>query len=267
MRIAIVFDVSGTILKPYRVVVDCWGGKLLKEISVIELVSSAKRALVNLEGPLSRVTKDPGEFLEKARAVASYYVGISKEEAVKIYRLSLKEEENFRRIAEGLKAAYLEVLRTGKTKYGTGLAVIVDGEIRRPSHCVGLGGELYPGIVELIGGLKKRGIDFFLVSGNCRNSVGKLAKKLGISSYFTFANADPYEKAEIVERLKGFYGLVFMIGNDLNDYEAMIHADISVLTLQDGEEKPRELFEVADYVVEETREILGLVDQIIERAE
>ncbi|HDI46916.1 MAG TPA: hypothetical protein ENF82_03830, partial [Candidatus Methanomethylia archaeon] len=146
MRIAVVFDVSGTIFKPYRVVADCWSGELLKGISVIGLVSSAKRALVNLEGPLSKIAKNPGEFLRKARAVASYYVGISKKEAVKIYRLSLKEGECFAQIAEGLKAAYSEVLRSGKTGYGIGLAVIVDGEHRKPSHCVGLGGELYPGI-------------------------------------------------------------------------------------------------------------------------
>ncbi len=267
LRIAVVFDISGTIFKPYRVVTDCWSGELLREVSVIGLVSTAKRALVNLEGPLSRVVRDPREFLKRARAIASYYVRVSKKEAVEIYRCSLKEEKCFERVAEGLRAAYSEVLRTSKTEYGTGLAVIVDGELKRPSHCVGLGGELYPGIAELVEGLKRRDVDLFLVSGNCRNSVSKLARKLGISSYFTFANADPFEKAEIVERLKGFYGLVFMVGNDLNDYEAMIHADVSILTLQDGEEKPRELFDVADYVVEETREILGLVEQVMKKIE
>jgi Cu+-exporting ATPase len=62
---------------------------------------------------------------------------------------------------------------------------------------------------------------------------------------------------EIVKGLKRNYD-VMMVGNSVNDVLALKEADIGVLTVQQKEENPQMVYDAADVIVENIKEILDI---------
>jgi soluble P-type ATPase len=52
------------------------------------------------------------------------------------------------------------------------------------------------------------------------------------------------------------------VGDDRNDYLAMLEADIAVLSLQEEAARPKEVFEVADMRIREIGELRGIIKEI-----
>lgn len=79
---------------------------------------------------------------------------------------------------------------------------------------------------DVIQGLKKRGKDVILISGDHETPTRNLAGKLGIEKYF--AGCLPQDKAEYVKKLKKEGKKVAMIGDGINDSVAMSLAEVSI---------------------------------------
>jgi P-type E1-E2 ATPase len=71
----------------------------------------------------------------------------------------------------------------------------------------------------------------------------------------------PEDKRDLVRRLRDRYRVV-MVGDDRNDYLAMLEADIAVLSLQEEAMRAKELFEVADVRIREIGELRGILEEI-----
>jgi Soluble P-type ATPase len=72
--------------------------------------------------------------------------------------------------------------------------------------------------------------------------------------------ATPVTKAHVVRSLKGEYDVVLMVGDGINDLSAMREADVSVLTVQQGGDKPEVLKATADYIIKDIGEVEGIIE-------
>jgi len=172
----------------------------------------------------------------------------------------LKREE----VLEGLKGAANKVLDHCNTQLGVCTALFVDLE-GNVTHTVGLGGRIYEEVQGVVKSIMDSGSDVFLATGNCKEAALKCASLLGIPRRFVLFDATPEEKRKLVKKLRGFYGSVVMVGNDINDLVAMREADVSIMVKRKGVPSEDECAESSDvdYVVPSLREVERIVSEIM----
>ncbi len=83
-----------------------------------------------------------------------------------------------------------------------------------------------PEAYDIIQGLKKKGIETVLISGDNEGATRDIAKRLEIDQYY--ANVLPQHKAEYVKMLQKNGNKVGMVGDGINDGAALSLADVSV---------------------------------------
>jgi P-type E1-E2 ATPase len=174
------------------------------------------------------------------------------------------EKELLRRkeVLRGLREVANKVINHCDSQLGvcTALFINEDGEA---THAVGLGGRLYEEVQRVVKSIIDSGSDVFLATGNCKEASIKCADLLGIPRRFTLFDATPEEKRSLVKKLRGFYGSVIMVGNDVNDIIAMSEADVSIMVKR--KDLPEEEFIESpdvDYVVPSLREVERIVSEI-----
>lgn len=92
--------------------------------------------------------------------------------------------------------------------------------------CLELQPTIRPEAREIVAGLRSRGVDLYIISGDQEAPTRKLAEYLGMTGYF--ANTLPEAKAKLVEELQAGGRKVGFIGDGINDAIAMRQADVSV---------------------------------------
>ena len=84
---------------------------------------------------------------------------------------------------------------------------------------------LLPGAKEMAAGLKDRGLQLEIISGDTATKTAKLAEKLGIKNWY--ACKSPEEKAQLVREHTAANGTC-MIGDGINDTAALASANVSI---------------------------------------
>lgn len=79
---------------------------------------------------------------------------------------------------------------------------------------------------EAIHTLRKRGIAVYMMTGDNAQTAGAVAKAVGLSDFR--AEALPADKAEFVKELQAQGKVVAMIGDGINDSQALAQADVSI---------------------------------------
>lgn len=79
---------------------------------------------------------------------------------------------------------------------------------------------------EAIHTLKKRGIAVYMMTGDNQQTAKAVAQSVGLSDYR--AEALPVDKAEFVKELQAQGKVVAMIGDGINDSQALAQADVSI---------------------------------------
>ncbi len=125
-------------------------------------------------------------------------------------------------------------------KGGTPLAVAVDEKI---VGLIELQDELKPGIEERISELQRMGVETIMATGDNERTAKAVAEKAGIDEYY--AEFEPEEKIELVEKLSEEGKLVGMTGDGTNDAPALAKADVG-LAMQAGTNAAKEAGNMVD---------------------
>ena len=250
LRKAVVFDKSGTTVDPCRVVLGLRTGTCYYHISTLAYVRDRRSALVNVRGPFSAIMN--GDVKRRRLKVSCSALPPEVEKAIGPDLLTGD-------VMEGLRAAAEKVRCHCGSDLGICTALVVDPE-GRVSDIVGLGGRLYDEVPGAIRSIIASGADVFLATGNCEESSLKCGKALGVRREFIVFDASPRDKCKLVRKLRGFYGSVIMVGNDINDLPAMREADVAIIVNRDG--GGCDLGPEVDYVVPSLREVERIVARI-----
>ncbi|HPR41773.1 MAG TPA: HAD family hydrolase [Candidatus Methanofastidiosa archaeon] len=259
---AIIFDKSGTIFDTCRVALDLSRDEMSVGVSSTRIVDSMNRgALLILEKSKSDLIfssldeQDFSSFCRQSglslKCVYSSNCDRDIRVDVALDRCSMIPMSKFK---QTLNALFDEI---GGERMNCG--VIYDVANERPSGVLSTGGRLLEGVMELFDHLRDEGWDIYIATGDTLEGMRELSGKLGLPCKRIFCFQDETKKAESVRKLKETYETVVMVGNDSNDLMAFKEADISILVLQDGLEKRKELFDVATHVVDKVGDIRNIL--------
>jgi Cu+-exporting ATPase len=108
--------------------------------------------------------------------------------------------------------------------------VAIDGE---PAAVIGLKDRLKPTAAEAIQGLRARGVDVHLLSGDRAEVAAAIGAALGLSPSHIHGGASPNDKRAFVEGLRARGHVVAMVGDGINDAPALAAASLAV-AMRDG---------------------------------
>jgi len=267
MSIAVVFDSAGTLLHTYRVAKDVERQELLPGIETVTLTfSSQERVLVVIHVHSRQIIGTPPHTLLAAYLVSQHAgFGISCTRKITTAADIGDVLYNDTRATVGdlqdcIRNVWSVCQREEVVTLNSG--VILNMAKKAIEFTVTTGGRPFEGAKEAITELHQFGIPTFIASGDRVTKLEKMADYLGIPRDRVYGVATPTVKAQIVADLQGEYDRVVMVGDGINDLCAMKRADIAILTEEQPGDKPAELYQAADHVVKNVREVIEIVKRI-----
>lgn len=265
LTLAVVFDGAGVIYAPYRIIKDMERGVVKR--SMVSGVTCTDRVPVGALVVLKTRYEETLEREPPAQLLAELLV--AKQIVTKVI---------YKREGVSDDAVRDAILRDRSVKLGDvhdvvsrlrqcdilpvlGVGMIMDMSDASVRYLIAGGINLFPGSRSLFQDLRAWGIPIFIASGD-RIERDEMASYLPeVPPDHVFGTMNPEDKRDLVRRLKETYR-VMMVGDDRNDYLAMLEADIAVLSLQEEAARPKAVFEVADMRIREIGELRGIIKEI-----
>ena len=258
---AIVFDISGTLLKRCRAVKNMKTGKISEEMSSLDIVDNIDdTVLVVLQTDIKKSLllaspeKKLYDFLKKHNIKMD--ISYSSSDIDSDQLLHRLKESNVTLDEFHQTASYLKK-RNNFIQLCSGSAFILNVSNNELEYIITAGGKIFPNVSKVTETLKKRGIDSFIASGDRSKSLEEFAEIIDFPIENVFDTADTKRKAEIVKDLKNEYK-VMMVGNGPNDILAFLESDLAVLTLEQGEKISQKVYDAADIVINNIIEVLDI---------
>ncbi|MHC1611349.1 MAG: HAD family hydrolase [Candidatus Methanospirareceae archaeon] len=261
--LAVVFDGAGVIYAPFRIIKDMERDVTKRSrvsgITCTERLGSGAMVVLKTRYEETMKKEDPSKILAdlmKEKNIESKVIykreRVSDEEVLDVI---LRDKS----VNLGDVHATVSLLRSFDILPVLGIGLIVDMVKERIRYVIAGGINLFPGTLKLFKDLREWGVQTFIASGD-RIEREEMAIYLpDVQPENIFGMMKPEDKRDLVRMLKNEYKVV-MVGDDRNDYLAMLEADIAVLSLQEAGDRPEELFDVADFRINdigEIREIIG----------
>lgn len=266
MSLSVVFDSAGTLMKTERAVFSRETGEISLGLETTLLVFEDKdRVLVLINaGNCDILSGNPNTplFSWISENDISYAVSCGRgtfDDATRIIKEdSTSTLQNLQDVvlacrAEAEKESSVFALNTG---------LILNLRKNSVEFMVAAAGYPFPGVKEVIPALKDMGSEVFVASGDRQEKLEAAAEFLGIPKDHVFGAATPERKAEIVSDLQKS-GPVIMVGDGINDISAFHKADYAVLTVQQRGRRPDILFNAADFVIENIREVISIAERFV----
>jgi Cu+-exporting ATPase len=258
---AVVFDNSGTLIERYRALKYIQTGLICDDVSSLDLVDNGiERALVVLQ-------TDPAKCIINAKPHQTIFEFINRNKidiAISYSTTEIKKEEimdaikndtsQVKDIQDTIKAV---MDKEYNVQICSGSGIIVALNMKKIEFTISSGGRIFPEVQDVVKTLQDQSIEIFIASGDRKGSLQKLAEYIGVPKENVFDTADSWRKREIVKELKRNYK-VMMVGNSVNDMLALQEADIGILTEQQKENNPEKLYDAADMVISNIKEILNI---------
>jgi soluble P-type ATPase len=255
--LAIVFDVAGTILRMFRVAKDIKNGNLIEKVITSDLImEKGGRALVVPQMEPSDVISFPPHlpislvFRRTLIEISCSSTPVSREDASNILRTS-------RAKISDIQEAYLIIAARCPNAYHT-MGVIVDADLMEISYAICTAGRPFSGLFHVLQDLELMQADVYVASGDSKRSLLYL-ENYGFLLDRIYSIATPQRKRDIVVALKQRYKTVVMVGDGLNDLQALEAADLGVLTVQQDSHPLPCLFQAADKIIKDIEEIPSIL--------
>lgn len=266
MRIAVVFDSAGTLLRMYRVAKKIKTGEYLDEVVSTELVGKRPYcAILVMQVDSNKLVSCPpgmliSDFIKKYNI--DIEVGCSRAHIDKATALEVVENDK-KASMKDLQDVMAAVKRRCRDIFYMGVGLIIDVEAKSIPYVICTGGKVYSNTPYVIKTLNERNIDAYIASGDSMRNLSVLAKNVNVPIDNVFEIATPRKKEEIVKRLKLSYDKVIMVGDGINDLLGMRAADLGVLSIQQTGKCPPMLCEEADVVIRDIKEIIEVIEKDI----
>ncbi|MCZ7356978.1 MAG: HAD-IC family P-type ATPase [Candidatus Methanoperedens sp.] len=263
MKIAVVFDSAGTLLRMYRVAKNIKTGEYLNDVVTTDLVGKRPYcALIVMQVDSNKLVNCPpdmliSDFIRKYRI--DIEVGCSRANVDKATAISVVENDTLSAMKD-LQDVMASVKRKCKNIFYMGVGLVIDTETKSIPYVICTGGKIYSNSCSVIQALTERGIGVFIASGDSMRNLKPLAKNVCIPLECVHEISTPKKKEAIVKRLKEQYDKVIMVGDGINDILALRAADLGVLSIQQTGKCPPLLCEEADVVIRDIKEIVGVIE-------
>lgn len=265
-RVAVVFDSAGTLLHMYRVAKEMSTGSILEDIQTTLLVAEkANRALVVLRARFEELMLcDPDmelhEFIDRYNVDLGISCSSSPFQLDDVYGII---RQNSTKVSDLNDVISLVKGRCPNVFY-LAAGLVVDSQDNIVPYVLSTGGQVYSKTSAAIKFLRELGTDIYIASGDDSQNLKVLATSLDISMNDVFAVATTSDKEHIVKNLKKYYDSVVMVGDGMNDILALRAADVGILTMQQGDERPQVLMDAADIIIGNIIEVVDIVKNIPE---
>jgi len=265
MKIAVVFDSAGTLLRMYRVAKNIETGVILNDIVSTELVGKKPDcALLVMQIDSNKLFKCPPDMLISdfiGKYNVNIDVGCSKSHVDNSTALSVVKSDTHATMAD-LQEVMATIKQKCKNIFYVGVGLIIDVGTKSIPYVVCTGGKIYSNSCSVMQTLSERGISIYIASGDSMRNLQPLASNVCVPLECVYEISTPRKKEEIVKRLKKEYDKVIMVGDGINDILAFRVADLSVLSIQQTGTCPSILFDEADIVIKDIHEVVGIVEKM-----
>lgn len=264
-KLAVVFDGAGVIYAPFRIIKDVKRGVTKRSrVSGITCTDRLKRgAMVMLRAKYEETMEkeDPAKDLSE----------LMKEKKIEnkvIYKKDvISDQEVIETIMRDKNVKVRDVHETVTLLKRCdilpimGISLIVDMIEEEIRYVIAGGINLFHGTLKLFKELRELDVLTFIASGDRIEREEMTVYLPDVPPEHIFGMMNPDDKRELVRRLKKEH-TVMMVGDDRNDCLAMREADIAVLSLQEAADRPKGIFDVADYRINNVGEIREIIKEI-----
>ncbi len=262
MKLAVVFDSAGTLLRMYRVAKNIETGEYLNEVVSTELVGKKPYcAILVMQVDSNKLVNCPSDLRISdfiRRFDIDIEVGCSRAQIDKNTSMSVVESD-VRASMKDLQDVMAAVKKRCKNIFYMGVGLIIDIEKKNIPYVICTGGKVYSNTSLVIKALGQMNVDSYIASGDSMRNLLSLANNVNIPLDHVFEIATPTKKEAIVKKLKQQYDKVIMVGDGVNDILAMRAADLGVLSIQQTGQCPPLLCEEADIVIRNIKEIIDII--------
>lgn len=119
-----------------------------------------------------------------------------------------------------------ELVATAENWLGEAKTVIFFADSRQALAVIAISDEIKETSIEAVRELKQLGIDVYMLTGDNAQTAKAIAEKAGIDHYL--AEVLPADKSAFVKQLQGKGKVVAMVGDGINDSNALTQADVSI---------------------------------------
>jgi soluble P-type ATPase len=265
LSLAVVFDGSGAIYAPFRIIKDMQRGVTKRSrvsgITCTDRMESGAMAILKTRYQETMEKEEPSKLLAdllREKKIENKVIykreGVSDGEV----RNAILSDTSIK-LEDVHKAVFM--LRQYDILPVLGVGLIVDMAQKTIRYLIAGGINLFPGTLKLLKELREWGVQTFIASGD-RIEREEMAMYLpDVQPENIFGTMKPEDKRELVRKLKDEYKVV-MVGDDRNDYLAMLEADVVVLSLQEAADRPKEVFDVADFRINDIREVKEIIGEM-----
>lgn len=263
-KLAVVFDGAGVIYAPFRIIKDLEREVIKRSgvsgIACTDRLERGALAVLNTRYEETIEKEDPAKYLSdlmREKKIENKVIykkdGVSDEEVIE----TIMRDKN---IKVGLVHEMVSLLWRCDILPVMGVGLIVDMVAGAIRYVIAGGINFFPGTLKLLKELRELGVLTFIASGD-RIVREEMAVYLpDVLPENIFGMMTPDDKRELVRRLKEEH-TVMMVGDDRNDCLAMREADIAVLSLQEAADRPKEVFDVADFRIKDIGEVKEIIKE------
>lgn len=262
--LAVVFDSAGTLMRMYRVAKEHSTGLIIRDVQTTLLVSQAPgRALVVVRSWFDHISKCDSnmllyDFVEEYNIDLKISCASRPFELDDVYSIVQKSDVRVSDILEVVSNVRGHCPEISFVAAG----IIVDSRKMHVPYVLSTGGKMYSDTPKTISSIMDMGADVYIASGDDYPSLELLASSLSIPMANVFGIATTRDKGRIIRELKEKYESVVMVGDGINDILALKAADIGIMTVQQGDERPPALRAAADVIVGNIFDVVGIVSDI-----
>ena len=219
----IVFDKTGTLTEGTPSVTDVID---LSDLGEKELLRLAAIAESGSEHPLGQAivkkAKEDGIILpnpDNFEALSGHGIKATYANHVILIGTRKLMKENDIEVPEKIESTLRNLENDGKTA----TLVLIDKKL---SGIIALADSIKPSAKDAINALKKEEMEIIMLTGDNERTAHTISSKLGIDR--VISQVLPYQKEEVISKLKSENKVVAMVGDGINDAPALAKADLGI---------------------------------------